>query len=285
MNELLSQVSNVAVQIFAIASMASVGLRYTLREILGPLRNLRGVVLALVANFLAVPLLAFAILRLVSLQRAYAIGLLLVASAAGAPFVIKLTKMSGGSVAFASGLLVLLLVVTIGYMPLVVPRLTAETAVSSRAIAAPLVLTMLLPLAAGLVVDALWPGVAERATPVLAIVANVALAALVALTFLLNLATVLGVGVNAILASVLLLVGSFAIGWLFGGFGEQLRDEMAFATAQRNFGAAMVVAAQSFENPEVLVMVVVVSLVSMALLFPAAKLMSRHIARGPVTAA
>lgn len=285
MNEFLSQVSNVAVQIFAIASMASVGLRYTLREILGPLRNLRGVVLALVANFLAVPLLAFAILRLVSLQRAYAIGLLLVASAAGAPFVIKLTKMSGGSVAFASGLLVLLLVVTIGYMPLVVPRLTAETAVSSRAIAAPLVLTMLLPLAAGLVVDALWPGVAERATPVLAIVANVALAALVALTFLLNLATVLGVGVNAILASVLLLVGSFAIGWLFGGFGEQLRDEMAFATAQRNFGAAMVVAAQSFENPEVLVMVVVVSLVSMALLFPAAKLMSRHIARGPVTAA
>jgi ABC-type nitrate/sulfonate/bicarbonate transport system permease component len=59
-------------------------------------------------------------------------------------------------------------------------------------------------------------------------------------------------------------------------FGEHLRDEMALATSQRGIAAAMVVATQTFEAPEVLVMVVVVSLVTMAVLFPAAKLLNRH---------
>jgi BASS family bile acid:Na+ symporter len=286
MNELLSHASSLAVQIFAIASMTAVGIRYTLRDILEPLRNVRGVILALVANFLAVPLLAWVILRLLSLERSYGIGLVLVASAAGAPFVIKLTKISGGSVAFAAGLLVLLLVVSIGYMPLVVPQLTTDVTVSTWAIAAPLVMTMLLPLVVGLIVDRLSPRITKRVLPALLILSNVALVVLVVVTFLLHVATVRGVfGTGAILASVLLLLGAFAIGWLLGGFGEHLDDEMAFGTAQRNYAAAMVVASQSFGDPGVLVMVVVVSLVSMAVLFPAAKLMGRHVARRSAAAA
>jgi len=126
MTELLPQLSNVAVGLFAIATMASVGTRYTVHEILGPLRNFRGVVLALLANFIAVPLLAVVILKLLSPDSAYGNGLLLAASAVGAPFVITLTKIPGGSVAFASGLLVLLVVVSIGHMPLVVPTLAAR---------------------------------------------------------------------------------------------------------------------------------------------------------------
>ncbi len=280
MTEFLSQLSNLAVQVFAMASMASVGLTYTPREILDPLRDVRGVILALVANFIAVPLLAFLILRLLPLEIPYAIGLVLVASAAGAPFVIKLTQMAGGHVAFASGLLVLLLVTTIAYMPFVVPRLAPEADVSAWSIARPLVMTMLLPLAVGLVVKALAPD-SSRVLPLLGMLANVALLLLVVLTFALNVRTVLGVfGTGAILASLLLVVGAFVIGWVMGGFGEHLRDEMALGTAQRNFGAAMVVATQSFDEPGVLVMSVVVSLVTMALLFPAAKLLNRHVARG-----
>jgi BASS family bile acid:Na+ symporter len=253
MNNVLSQVSNLAVQLFAVTSMASVGLSYTLGEILGPLRNVRGVVLALVANFLAVPVLAFLIVRVLSLPRPYGIGLLLV--------------------------------VSIGYMPLVVPRLVSDVTVSTWAIAAPLVFTMLLPLVVGLTVDAVWPRAASRVLPVLSIVSNSALVVLIVLTVVLNLRTVLGVGAEALGASVLLLAGSFVIGWVCGGFGEHLQDEMAFGTAQRNFAAAVVVATESFRDREVLVMIVVVSLVSMPLLFGAAKVMSRVAARGSATPA
>jgi bile acid:Na+ symporter, BASS family len=90
-SEPLTSLSDWSVQLFAIASMASIGLRYTIGEILGPLRRFWDVVVALVANFVAVPLLAFVILQVIELDRAYAIGLVLVASAAGAPMIIKLT--------------------------------------------------------------------------------------------------------------------------------------------------------------------------------------------------
>jgi len=277
MSEALTALSNLSVQIFAIASMASIGLRYSVREIVGPLRDFWAVVLALVANFVAVPMLAFGILQLIELETAYAIGLVLVASAAGAPMIIKFTQISGGDVAFSAGLLVLLIVVSIGYMPLVVPLLAPGAEISAWAIAAPLVLTMLLPLGAGLLVKRLAPA-AGRILPLLGVVTNVSLLTLVILTFALNLPTVVGVvGTGAIAASLLFIAGAFGIGWVLGGvFGDDLRDEMALGTSQRNFAAALVVATQTFEAPGVLVMAVVVSLVTMAVLFPAAKLLNRR---------
>jgi BASS family bile acid:Na+ symporter len=280
MPELMARVSDLSVETFAVASMASIGPRYTLGEILDPLRRFWAVVVALAANFVAVPLLALAILEVVELDRPFAIGLVLVASAAGAPMIIKLTQLSGGNVAFSAGLLVLLIVVSIGYMPLVVPLLAAGSEVSARAIAAPLVLTMLLPLGAGLLAQRLAPGT-SRILPLLGVVTNVSLLALVVLTFALHLPTVVGVvGTGAISASLLFIAGAFGIGWVLGGvFGSHLRDEMALGTSQRNFAAALVVATQSFEAPGVLVMAVVVSLLTMAVLFAAAKLLGRQARR------
>jgi len=280
MAEVLAAISNLAVQIFAISSMASIGLRYSPEEIIGPLRDFWAVVLALVANFVAVPLLAFGILQLIELDTAYAIGLVLVASAAGAPMTIWFTQIATGDMAFSAGLLVLLIVVSIGQMPLVVPLLAPGSEIDAWAIAAPLVLTMLVPLCVGLLVKRLAPA-AGRILPNLRVVTNASLLTLVALTCALNLSTVLGVvGTGAIAASLLFIAGAFGIGWVLGGaFGEHLRDEMALGTAQRNFAAALVVATQAFDAPGVLVMAVVVSLVTMAVLFPTAKLLNRRAQR------
>jgi hypothetical protein len=60
---------NLAVLVFSVTSMLSVGFSYTLREIAKPLRNLRGVLLALAAKFVLVPLLAYVVSRLLSLER------------------------------------------------------------------------------------------------------------------------------------------------------------------------------------------------------------------------
>jgi len=277
MSDLLTTISKPAVQIFAIASMASIGLRYGVEELVGPLRDFWAVVLALVANFVAVPMFAVAILQLIELDTEYAIGLVLAGSAAGAPMTIKFTQIANGDVPFSAGLLVLLIIVTIGYMPLIVPLLAPGSEISAWAIAAPLVLTMLLPLGAGLLVKRLAPATG-RILPVLGVATNVALLTLVVLTVALNLSTVLGVfGTGAIAASLLFIAGAFCTGWVLGGaFGEHLRDEMALGTAQRNFAAALVVATQAFDAPGVLVMAVVVSLVTMAVLFPAAKLLNRR---------
>ena len=51
MAEPLFSLLNIAVLVFSVTSMLSVGFSYTLGEIVEPLRNVRGVLLALAANF------------------------------------------------------------------------------------------------------------------------------------------------------------------------------------------------------------------------------------------
>jgi bile acid:Na+ symporter, BASS family len=275
---LMTELLNIAIPLFAVSSMAAVGFRYTFRQIAEPLRNLRGVVLVLFANFVLVPMLAFLIVRLFSLEQPLAIGLTLVALAAGAPFAIRLTQISGGNPAFSAGILVILLIVTIAYMPLVVPWLEPGVAVNARAIARPLLLTMLLPLGIALVLENLWPGLGERIEGGLSTLANISLIAVVALTFVNNLSALLGAfGTRPILAALLLLLGAFVIGYAFGIFERSTRSVVGLNTAQRNYAAAMIVATETFANPDVLVMVVVASVVSTALLFPGAWLLKKYL--------
>ena len=54
----LAQTASISIIAFAVSSMLSVGLAYRIGRILDPLRDLRAVFRALVANFVLVPLLA-----------------------------------------------------------------------------------------------------------------------------------------------------------------------------------------------------------------------------------
>lgn len=265
---LLPSLLNIAVTFFAVSSMLAVGFRHTLRDVISPLRDVPGLITAVVANFVLVPLLAVGILQLIVLDRPMATGMIIVASAAGAPLVIKLATNAGEDAAFAAAILVLLLVVTIGYMPLVVPLLAEEGAeVSAWAIARPLVLTMLLPMVAGFIIKAFLPRLAGAILPYLGIVINASLIGIVALVLYLNFGSVAGVfGTGAILAGSLLIGGAFAIGYLVGTFDRSEKTVLGFATAQRNFAAANVVATQSFTDSGVLVMAVVISIAALLLI-------------------
>jgi bile acid:Na+ symporter, BASS family len=276
MRQVVSDLASLFALIFAVTSMLSVGFGHPVHQIVQPFRNARRVIRALVANFVLVPLLAFAAVHLFQLDRALGTGLLLLATAAGAPFLIMLTMAAGGDVARSASLLLLLLSVTIVYMPIVAPLASPETVVSAVSIARPLFLTMLLPLGIGLFVHRRRPHLAKRLQ---AAVRSVALAALVALfltTLSLNLRAVLAVlGSRAILAALIVIGGGFVIGYALG-LSETSRTVLGLGTAQRNVGAATVVATQSFDDPGVLVMVVVSTIVSMALLFPIAGILRKR---------
>ena len=107
MAHVLTVLSNGAVLLFVVTTMLAMGLSLTLSQILAPLRHVRLVVLALVANFVLVPLLAFALTRIISLSQPLKIGLILLGAAAGAPFLPKLAQFARGNVAFGVGLMVL----------------------------------------------------------------------------------------------------------------------------------------------------------------------------------
>ena len=121
--ELLSKAVPITMLVFVVSSMLAVGLSLTIRQIVAPLRNGKLVFLALLANFVLMPLGALAIARLLRLDQPLGIALLLLGAAAGAPFLPKLAGIAKGNLAFAVGLMVLLMVLTVAYMPLVLPLL------------------------------------------------------------------------------------------------------------------------------------------------------------------
>lgn len=92
--------------------MLSVGCAHTVREILEPFRNLYGIVRALVVNFVFIPGLAFFITQALPLAPPLRIGLMLIAMAAGVPFLIKLTQHAQHDGRFSATVLLLLVTVT-----------------------------------------------------------------------------------------------------------------------------------------------------------------------------
>lgn len=281
MTELLSGLSAAAVYGFAVASMLSVGLAHSLREILAPLRDVRVVLRVLVANFVFVPVVAVAVAGYLSLDRSLEVGLILVGMAAGAPFLVKLTEHAEHDVALGAMLLLLLIPATVVFMTVAVPIAVPDAAgVDAGAIAKPLGLTMLLPMAVGFLVRARAPRWAARVLPALGKLSTVALVLLVASTVVLHLHAILDVfGTGAILAALLVIAFAFTVGYGFGGPSDESRGVLGLATAQRNVAAATVVASGSFHDPRTLVMVVISSLVALAVLFPVAKVLRKR-ARG-----
>jgi BASS family bile acid:Na+ symporter len=254
----LESLATLSVLVFVVTSMLAMGLSLTVGQIIEPLRDLRLVAKALVANFVLVPVIAYVILLVIPLTDAQAIGLVLLATAAGAPFLPKLVEMAKADVAFGVGLMVLLMVVTVAYVPLVLPLLLPGVQVNPVDIAGSLVALMLVPLAVGLFVRARYAGTAARLQPSVNQVSTTALVFLVVLMLVLNVQTLLSVvGTGALLAFALLIVASLAVGWVLGGPAAASRPVLGLGTAQRNVSAALVVGAANFDDPNVVVMLVV----------------------------
>jgi len=274
--EILSKIVPIAMLAFVLSSMLSMGLSLTVQQIFGPLRNYKLIILALLANFVLMPLSAFGIARLLRLDEPLGIALLLLGTASGAPFLPLLARISKGNLAFSVGLMVLLMVVTVGYMPLVLPLMLEGVSVDPMKIGRSLVFLMMLPLAVGLLVKARLSGFAAKIQPSLGRLSIISLALLIALLLITNMQNVLSLyGTRGVLASILFIAAGSGIGWLLGGPQPDTRGVMSLGTAQRNIAAALMVGGQNFSDPKVIVMVVVVAIVGLLLLMPFAKYLAK----------
>jgi BASS family bile acid:Na+ symporter len=276
--ELLSKAIPVAMLTFVVSSMLAVGLSLTITQILQPLRNYKLVVLALAVNFIVMPFAALGIARLLRLDEPLGVALLLLGAAAGAPFLPLLARISKGNLAFAVGLMVLLMVVTVGYMPLVLPLVLKGVSVDPMKIARSLVLLMLTPLAIGLAVKARFNRAAAKVQPLLNRLSTLSLTLLIALLLITNVRNVLDLfGTRGIVASILFLAVGSGAGWILGGPGSDTRGVLSLGTAQRNIAAALVVGGQNFSDPRVVVMIVVVAIVGLLMLMPFARFLAKKV--------
>ena len=275
MRTVAALIANVAITTFAVSSMLSVGFSNRAGDVVRPLKHPPAVARAVVANFVLAPALAWLVATGIGLEEPLKIGLILVGVAAGAPFLIKLSETAASRLDLTAALLVLLLPLTVLYVPLVLPLLLPEAHVPAIGIALPLVLTMLLPLAAGLLTRALWSRAASRAQPIMAKLSTLALIILMLSTVVANFNGIVDVGWRGALAAVVVILGAFGCGYVLGS-NRHRREVLGLGTAQRNISAATIVASQTFDEPEVLVMVVATSVIGLAVLFPIAHVLRRR---------
>jgi predicted Na+-dependent transporter len=268
MSEILQVVGSLSIVTFIITSMLAMGMSLTVKQIVDPLRNIKVVMLALLANFILVPALAYVIQLIIPLDDGLATGLIIAGAAAGAPFLPKLVQLAKGNAAFSVGLMTLLMVVTVVYLPIVLPILLPGSSVSPWDIARSLILMMLLPLAIGLLVKARWEPTAEHLQPIMSRVSSVTILLGLVAILVMEFSTIIGtIGTGGLLAAAIFLVGSLVIGLLFGGRDPGMRSVMGLGTAQRNLSAAMLVAAQNFsDDANVLVMVMLIGVLGLVFL-------------------
>ena len=268
----LGTIVQVSLLVFVISSMLAMGFSLTVPAIIAPLKNIRLVVFALAVNFVAVPFVAWGVGEVVGLDTDIFTGLIILATAAGAPFLPKLAGAAKGDTAFSVGLMVLLMVTTIIYMPIVLPLLLSGVTINPWDIAKSLIVLMLLPLAVGLFMKARWSSIADGLQPHMAQASSVALLILLVGGIVLQWSDIVGlIGTGGFIALALFFLISLVIGYFAGGSDPKMRSVMGLGTAQRNVSAAMVVGAQNFtDSPDVISTIIVGALVGLVILLPIA---------------
>jgi len=269
-HQLLEALPNWLVFAFVVVNMLALGMELTIRQVVTPLRNVPLTAKALLANFVLVPLTAYALVKVLHLEHGFALGLILMACSAGDPFVTKLSQSAKGDMPYSLSVMAMLSIVTVVYMPIFVPLLLPGVKVDPVEIAKPLMVLIILPLAIGLLVRAKAHALAKRCAPPLDKLASILIYSAVGLFAVVHWRDIAAViGQYDILAAIILVASAVAYGYLLGGPNQLHRSDLAVNTAWRGVSAGIAVGIKNFPTEHnVFTMAIIIVLGSAAILMP-----------------
>ena len=262
--------------VFVICTMLNVGFTQKPSAIAAHLKNWSFVLKMLAANFIFAPLLMIGALYVAPFDPALKAGLLIFCLGAGAPFLIKLTQTAEHDLSLGAAVMMLLMVVTVGYMPIVLPLVLTGVSVNAVAIAKALLLQMLLPIGVGMLAAQFLPGLSKKVQPLVGTIGNLAMYAMVVATligYFPNLLQIIGTG--AFLVGLVFVAAAFGLGYLAGYGKDHLEDVGGLGTAQRNTAAGVIIAIQNFKDPNVFVMLTLANILGIVMLLILARFLSR----------
>lgn len=280
MYDVLIDISQIALPIFIFLTMANVGLTQDPATIVERWKNWPFYLKMLIANFLAAPALMWLLLSVWDLSPEYTAGMFVYSMCAGAPFLIKLTATAEHDIALGAATMMLLVIGTVVIVPSTLPTLVTGVSVDGGAMALLLTKQLLLPLVVGGVVAHFLPTFGKRIQPLVGTFGNVTLHVTLVSTIVGYLPKMMPIiRSGALVLGIIFICGAFGIGFLAGRGKDALEDIGALATAQRNTAATMLIAANSFSDPIVLVLVTVVNTLGIMTLITVAKALKRDNAK------
>jgi len=263
---------------FVVGSMVTLGLGLTVAEIIAPYKKIKILVLALMANFIFVPLFAFGLVQYFAIPDGVRIGIILISLGGGAPFIPLIVAVAKGDVGGSVGLMTLLLLVTVIYMPFAIPIMLPGTALSSMDIAKYLVTIMLLPLSVALIFKAYFSIAATKLQVYTRKLTGISVASLIGLVIF-RYTEVIIANVTVLPIIMLFFLGAAFIGAFMGGRNRNARTSLVVGTGLRNPPIAILVATQSFSTePMAAITPLLLAMMGVSLLLIWAKFISWRIA-------
>ncbi len=243
---------------YCVANLGSMGLELNLQETIKALRSPRLVTLTLVWSWILGPVLAILITKILPLSNAHAAGLLLFSLAPTAPMLPILIRKAKADMDISAAMMPMAVVGTVILMPLLAPVLIPGVSVSGMALAKQLILTVLLPLVAGVLMMVFAKKAGTAIFPYVKKLASLTTLLLLGFTIFMYWRELLhALGSFAVAAQVLFTL-IIAFGTYLLGFGmkQSQRSALALGVCSRN-GGAMFVAFATFpvQDPNVLVMI------------------------------
>lgn len=280
MDGLLDLALLVALVVFMAGSLLEMGLRLPARDALAGLRAPLFLGYGLLFGFVVGPALALLVARVLPLEEPYAIGLVLLGLTPCAPFLPAMARRARGDEAAVPAMMLLAAIGTVALLPFAVPAISEDLTADPVAVARPLLLFVLLPLAVGIAVRTVAPGLALAVQPAVRAVAAVATVATLALCLVIYGADLVStVGTYAIAAQVLFLVAITVAAYaLSPGLARDRRAVLALGLSTRNVGAALapLFGAAAIDDRAV-VMVVLAVPIQILVALTAAGLMARSV--------
>jgi bile acid:Na+ symporter, BASS family len=269
MDSFLYNLGSIAIYVFIITSMFLTGLMVTIHDLIAPVQNRRLLTLSLFANFIVVPLIALFLIILIPMNTELAAGLLLVSIAAGAPSTAKVAQFTGGNVAQAVSLTIIMTIITIVLMPFLIPLILEGAQVDPLYVLGNLVVMILLPIFVGIIIKSRSEPLAARLRPIMDWTSNISIAVIFltfGLIFLSRIRDIVSTssGALAVFVAIVFTLAAIGITYLIGQFEKEARNNLAFGAGFRNSTAALVVIFASFSNiqNDVLLMVLMVTIFS-----------------------
>jgi len=246
------------------AIILAIGMDSTLDDVLYLWRRPGLLVRSLVAMYVLVPLVAFILVKVLTLPPAVEIALLILAVSAGAPLLPrKLLRIGDGSYIFSLVVIstVLAIVIVPTWLTLLGPLFGDPKHLTPIHVALVLTRSFFGPLALGMLIRWLFPAFAKAVGERLLKIAGLVLTVSALVLLALNWQALLEASWLGILTLAVLLLIALAIGHWLGGPEPDNRTALAIACSTRHIGIVVLVAA-SLPGPRTAVIVAVYILTS-----------------------
>ena len=244
----------ILVLLFLITAMLSVGLETRPGDLRSLLRSKGFLVRALLANFVAVPVVGIVLTRTLPFKPETAAALLLLACTPGGISALQFTTRIKSASLFAGSSAFLLSFVAVFLSPtlaaLVLPGDISVVIPYGRAVLFVLVF-LLLPLVAGTLVRNRAERLAEKLSKPCAIISLVLFFVVLIILMGQRKEAMNAVGNEALLYMLIFIAISMAVGWLMGGPAKETRTVLATVTGMRHPGLSLLIALNAFPDPAV----------------------------------